>query len=397
MVLDYLRNLNQKEGVRKKEVGKKRKQEIGKQETKKPEGEKMKKQFSQEQVMDALERLQVIGRIVMRYVSDGFGYEDYSADFRKFKPELYEQEMQKYGDTKELNDALLGWEDILFKESLAELLDYMKHNESRVRLEAMRVFNRVQKEVSHVDIESEHIRQSERLAYHVKVDLNNDKYWKVAVKAMGDENPEIRELAKSAVKEFSWRVALPDLYKLLKNDNPHIRRGAREALAEIFWNAYGEECFPFREFLKYLIEAAGQENDDIRYKIDSEFHDLGDPYFTDVFVERLRNSPTEGAREYAAETLAWQVLSGEAENALIEALEDPSPRVRRAAAKTIGEIEIQYRQHHPKNWPSPEENHFTYPLIKALDDKDAGVREAALEALGKIGVEKITTRDNQKM
>lgn len=90
-------------------------------------------------------------------------------------------------------------------------------------------------------------------------------------------------------------------------------------------------------------------------------------------------------------------MSGEAENALIEALEDPSPRVRRAAAKTIGEVEIQYRQHHPKNWPSPEENHFTYPLIKALGDKDAGVREAALEALRKIGVEKITTRDNQEM
>lgn len=311
MVLDYLRNLNQKEGVRKKEeVGKTRKQEIGKQETKKPEGEKMKKQFSTEQVMDVLERLQLIGRIVMRYVSDSFGYEDYTEDFKKFKPELYEQEMQKYGDTKELNDALLGWENILFEESLAELLDYMKHDASRVRLEAMKVFTKVQKEVSHVDIESEHIRRSERLAYFVKVDVNNDKYWKVAVKAMGDENLEIRELAKSAVKEFSWRVALPDLYKLLKNENPHVRRGAREALAEMFWNVYGEECFPFREFLKYLIEAAGQEDDDVRYKIDSEFHDLGDPYFTDVFVERLRNSPTEGAREYAAETLSMASIVG---------------------------------------------------------------------------------------
>ncbi|MFB0563884.1 MAG: HEAT repeat domain-containing protein [Candidatus Lokiarchaeia archaeon] len=335
--------------------------------------------------MDSFERLQLIDKIIRRYATDRFGYEDFLEDFRKFNPELYKEVMQQYGGTVKLSDDLSGVECSLVREAMKELLEYMTSDESKIRLDAMKVFTRIQSEVSHVDIESYNISESERTAWTVKDKLNTDKYWKVAVKAMGDEEPKIRELAKNAVKEFSWRVTLPNLYRLLENENTHIRQGAGEALAEIFWNVHAEEGFLFEEYMKYLLKAAGLVDEDAREKIVSEIGSLGEPYFTDVFAESLRKSPSEWVREYSAEMLGEQQIWDVTFDALLDALEkDDSPRVRRAVAKTMGELDWLLD---PEDMPSPEENPFTYPLIKALGDKDKDVREAALEAIGRIGVE----------
>lgn len=171
---------------------------------------------------------------------------------------------------------------------------------------------------------------------------------------------------------------------------------AREAIAdsilEVYYNDYKDGVsyekynkYSFKEFLKYLIEAAGQEDDDIREKIVSEFRSMNKPYFTDVFVEKLRNSTNEHVREYSAEMLLEQECTEEEIDALLEALEDPSPRVRKAVVKTMGEFFCYLK---PEDRPKPEENPFTYKLIKTLGDKDQSFREAILEALEAIGVTK---------
>nr|MDO8080755.1 HEAT repeat domain-containing protein [Candidatus Freyarchaeota archaeon] len=326
--------------------------------------------------MDEFERINLIEQIINNYAKkEGYSTADFHYDYQRFNPVDYERVMQKIGDNPNISIWDYKWLGDFFKDAVKELFNYMKNGEKKVRLRAMQVFADAQQKTSY----TERLYDEE---YYETNKLDEEKYWDFFVEAMGEEDTEIREVAKKAVKNFSRLMKIPRLYPLLESENPNIKRGAREELADVLkW------VEPSEELLKHAIEAASQEDDDIRQKTASRIIRIYNQ-FEYLFAEELTNNPNEWIREFSAEMLRHQMYeysSDEAMEALIKAIGDPSPKVRKAVAETMGvfysELELE-----PERWPDPEENPFSDPLVNALGDEDQSVREAALEALAILGV-----------
>jgi len=344
--------------------------------------------------INEFERIDLIEKII-RHISLDYDIEDeveanFLEDFQRFNPIKYEKIMKEEGE-----DGF--WEDYcetrnkLLNSVMEELFNYMKNGESKVRIRAMSVFLGALTASSGLvgDVRLEH-------GYHVESEANQRKYWDFFIDAMSDGDENIRKEAIKIVKNFWNSNKIPRLYYLLENENLQIRRGAREALVDMIGERHNEdidysgmgvpewwrlaqydECFDYCAYLEHIIDAAGQEDDDIRERIAREIENFEEPCYSEIFVKKL-SSPNEWIREFSARELRYQDFwkngqFDEAVDALIKALEDSSPKVRHEAAETLGEL---------------GDRRAVEPLTQVLKDKDKQVQEAAQEALQKIDAKK---------
>ncbi len=329
--------------------------------------------------MDEFERLNLTEKILNNYAQyEAYSGADYCEDYQKFNPIKYDEIMQKIRDNPNISlwDFISRWE--LFEDAIKELYNYMKTGEKRVRICAIEVYTNIQDKVRYpVSDYSEE--------WNVHNELNKKKYWDFFIETMGEEDPEIRNAAEKAIEGFPIFFKFPRIYHLLDSENPHIREGARYVLVDAIRDAWHEEGFPFYEYLKQLIKAAGQKDDYICKEAAFILTGLEEQYFSDFYAQQLKENPNDWIRELSSEMLKYQMhIEDEAYDALNEALlKDPSPRVRRKVAETVGDF---YWALEPEELPEPEENPFIDSLAKALSDEDQSVREASLEALGAFGV-----------
>lgn len=329
--------------------------------------------------VDASKRLDLIEKIIHNCAQyHAYDTGDFAEDFQSFNPAEYARLKKELGDSFEEDFWNYSSPEDLFEDAMEELFYYMKNAEKSVRLKAFKVFTEAQSKVSYIES-----RYSDEWLVHNE--LNKEIYWNFFINAIGEEDTEIRNAAKSAIMGFPKFLKYPSLCSLIESENPQQRESVRQILAdEEIEFLRSEEGFPFREFLKHLLKAAGQKDDDVRALIASKIENLEEQSYSEIFVEELRTSPNEWIREFSAKMLRHQIYWDEeeieaAEEALTMAIKDTSPRVRRIAAETMGALYEYY---------TPGKSPFVEPLIKALADEDQGTREAAFKSLGILGVEK---------
>ncbi|WXG39961.1 MAG: HEAT repeat domain-containing protein [Candidatus Freyarchaeum deiterrae] len=323
------------------------------------------------------ERLKLIEGIIKRYTNRrSYSDYDFQEDFLRFDPIEYEMIMEKIGYHSDLCSFECKENRALFRDAMKELFNYMISDDNKVRIEAIKVFTNAQSEVSHPE-------SCYSDAWEVKDELNEGMYRDAVIDAMGNEDSEIREAAKKAIKGFSVYAKFPALYPLLKSENPYIRRNVRETLLDAVWAVYHKKSFnleKFQEFINYLIEAAVQEDDDLRAEIAYKLIDIGFDEYTEILIKKLGNGPNEWIRKFTHETLRedlWFVPE-EAIEDLKSLIKNPNPEVRKDTAEKMAAY-----------WDTfmPEQSSFTESLIEALRDEEQSIRQAALESLGILGVE----------
>lgn len=168
-----------------------------------------------------------------------------------------------------------------------------------------------------------------------------------------DDSEEVRKAAVTALRDLGGEDAVRILKEALRREDWGLRAVAAKALQDLGWEADHSD-----EGAVYLI---------LRGEWDALLK-LG-RHALQPLISFLHSCPDEHLRERAARTLG---LMGDprAVGALVEALRDIHPRVRKAAAWALG------RTGRRKG---------VEPLISCLEDPDGEVSEEAAEALVRIG------------
>ncbi len=154
-------------------------------------------------------------------------------------------------------------------------------------------------------------------------------------------------------------AAIPALIAALTGDRySGVRWKAAEALARIGAPAVDP-----------LIQALGHQDEDARWKAAIALGEIGDPRAIAPLISLLGDEDrfVQSRAAYALGQMGSPALP-----ALIAALEDPSPHIRRGAALALGRI---------------GDPGALSPLLEALHDGDESVRAAVLEGLGGVGDE----------
>ncbi len=180
--------------------------------------------------------------------------------------------------------------------------------------------------------------------------------------ALGDLQPSVRGSAAAALGDLGKGEALPRLQQMLEDKIPAVRTSAAISLGEL-----GDQAA-----VPILKEALGDPNPVVQAAITSALLRLHEPISTVASViRRLSQQQDPGVRAAAGKALGRaDGTNAEAAVELLSVLlEDPIPRPRIAAARSLGHIE------------SPA----ALPLLKqALHDGDDAVRAAAGGALAHL-------------
>lgn len=175
------------------------------------------------------------------------------------------------------------------------------------------------------------------------------------IKALDDENPNIRQMVAEALGEMRDAKAVQPLIKALSASIPWGREKVAEALGKL----------KDARALEPLISALQDKEYEVRKQAAVALGEIGSDKAVEALVRVLSSS---NIRDSAALALG-KIRSANAVEPLIKALEDEDADVRAAAAWALGDIKD------PK---------AVEPLIKALNDSDYKMAEAPAWALGEI-------------
>ena len=121
-----------------------------------------------------------------------------------------------------------------------------------------------------------------------------------------------------------------------------------------------------------LIDALRQSDADVRRAAARSIGQLGRAAFAALKDKKALDDPDEQVRSLVVEAVGW--MGAEGVNPLIKALEDKSPAVRRAAARALGRL-------------GPEAKAAEPALVDVVSDAKEEVRDAAAKALRRIRAE----------
>jgi HEAT repeat protein len=121
-----------------------------------------------------------------------------------------------------------------------------------------------------------------------------------------------------------------------------------------------------------LVEALHHPDADVRRAAARSIGQIGRPAFAALKAQKALDDPSEEVRCLVVESLAW--MGPEAVKPLIAALSDKGSSVRRAAARALGEL-------------GPDAIAAENALVETVNDPKAEVRDAAAKALRQIRVE----------
>jgi HEAT repeat protein len=190
------------------------------------------------------------------------------------------------------------------------------------------------------------------------------------IRALGDNDTRAGERAAAVLAQISGPILVPDFIESLRDLDGDVRANAAYALGVI-----GPEA---KEAVPYLIEALEDEDDDVRKNVVVALEKIGPE--PGVIPTLIRAMEDESAFVRVTATQALGRIGPEAVPALIEALQDEDSTTRKNAANALWYV---YANHEI----GPETREVVLALIQALQDEDRFVREMAAYALGGIGPE----------
>jgi HEAT repeat protein/3',5'-cyclic AMP phosphodiesterase CpdA len=178
------------------------------------------------------------------------------------------------------------------------------------------------------------------------------------VKALNDEDSDVRRRAAEALGKIGSDAAIEELVKALNDEDSDVRRRAAEALGKIGSDAAIEE----------LVKALNHENSSVRRSVANALLNIGSDAAIEALVKAL-NHEDFYVRKRVTDALG-NIGSDAAIPGLVKALNDENSSVRSRAAKALSNIGSD----------------AAIPgLVKALNQEDYDVRMIAANALGKIG------------
>lgn len=230
---------------------------------------------------------------------------------------------------------------------------------------------------------------------HVSAMKQSVKDMEFCIKALDDENPEVRAIAAEALGQIRGAEAEKVLLGLLEDSNSGVRvtaarilgRMGGENIVEPLTKRLSADRDPV--FRACAIESLGNLKDklaieplikslddkvpEVRLAAARSLGVLGGERAEDELIGKLDESAPELQREIilSLENLGSKKASG----VLIRKLSDKDPELRRCAARSLEKLE------------DPE---AIDPLLKCLDDTDPEVRNAAAYSLGILRAEKAT-------
>lgn len=218
--------------------------------------------------------------------------------------------------------------------------------------------------------------------------IHDARSTRALIEVLRTADDELRKRATRAVTQIG-EAAVGPLIEALQDGDRELKLGAAQALGEI---GDARAVQPLIELLRHgdsdglreaghalgkmgkaaadlLLEALRDENGKVRREAARALGDIGDGRATEALTEVLQDDEDSDVREGAARALG-EIGDGRAVQPLIKALRDQGSDVRRGAAEALGNIgDAQAAQ----------------PLIDALRDKDSEVHIAAVEAVGQMG------------
>ncbi len=198
------------------------------------------------------------------------------------------------------------------------------------------------------------------------------------LKLLDDEDRAVRVNAAAAL----WRIAeheraIPALVAMLRTGTGTLPYKAAVALGKLGAPQKGDAALfraeesrvPFFEVIPALIESLGHADDDVRRAAGRSLGQLG-PTTIPALRQALDHAQAP-VRRHAVVALGW--IGEPAVPALIEALKNDLPPVRLTAARELGRL-------------GPAAAEARGALIEAVDDPDPQVRAAAAKALSSLVV-----------
>ncbi|WP_414620643.1 HEAT repeat domain-containing protein, partial [Calothrix sp. CCY 0018] len=188
------------------------------------------------------------------------------------------------------------------------------------------------------------------------------------IKALQDEDSDVRWYAASALGKIGDKDAVQPLIKALKDEDFLVRMYAAEALGKIEDKAAIKPLINALQHDDSVVRIRRRGEASVRSNAAEALGNIGDKAAVEPLINALQHDDSV-VRSNAAEALG-KIGDKAAFEPLIKALHDEDSGVRCSAAEALTKI---------------GDKAAFEPLIKALHDEDSGVRRNAAEALRNIG------------
>lgn len=227
---------------------------------------------------------------------------------------------------------------------------------------------------------------------------NDPAALQVILKALHDPKAYTRRIAAEMLARLGSMLVVPDLVERLSDDDASVRAAATRALADL----------GAKPALRQIILGLDDPDDAVREQTLASLPKLGVASSPELIrtLEHLLKAPNIGVRAHAAVVLLFLGESKRSESLLSKLLKDDDVNKRRIALNSFGHVAANAKGKlsfkvdlilDALNDPSPiirreaarvasllPHESITEPIVERLSDEDAGVRRIASESLKQV-------------